>query len=42
METYKLIWNDFCSWFLEMIKPEYQKPIDKTHMKRPFQFWKII
>ncbi len=30
METYKLIWNDFCSWFLEMIKPEYQKPIDKT------------
>ncbi|WP_339917325.1 valine--tRNA ligase [Yeosuana marina] len=29
METYKLIWNDFCSWFLEMIKPEYQKPIDK-------------
>jgi len=30
METYKLIWNDFCSWFLEIIKPEYQKPIDKV------------
>ncbi len=30
METYKLIWNDFCSWFLEIIKPDYQKPIDKT------------
>jgi valyl-tRNA synthetase len=30
METYKLIWNDFCSWFLEMIKPDYQKPIDTT------------
>ncbi len=30
METYKLIWNDFCSWFLEMVKPEYQKPIDKV------------
>ncbi len=29
MEAYKLIWNDFCSWYLEMIKPEYQKPIDK-------------
>lgn len=28
METYKLIWNDFCSWFLEMIKPDYQQPID--------------
>lgn len=23
MTTYKLIWDDFCSWFLEWIKPEY-------------------
>lgn len=30
METYKLIWNDFCSWLLEMVKPAYQLPIDKT------------
>ena len=30
METYKLIWNDFCSWLLEMVKPEYQQPIDRT------------
>ncbi|NNK82948.1 MAG: valine--tRNA ligase [Flavobacteriaceae bacterium] len=29
METYKLVWNDFCSWFLEMIKPAYQQPIDR-------------
>jgi valyl-tRNA synthetase len=29
METYKLIWNDFCSWLLEMVKPAYQQPIDK-------------
>jgi len=28
MNIYKLIWDDFSSWFLEMIKPEYQKPID--------------
>lgn len=28
METYKLIWDDFCSWYLEMIKPSYQAPID--------------
>ena len=33
METYKLIWNDFCSWFLEMVKPEYQKPIDQVTYK---------
>ena len=30
MTTYKLIWNDFCSWYLEWIKPEYGKPIDQT------------
>ena len=29
MTTYKLIWDDFCSWYLEMIKPAYQQPIDK-------------
>ena len=29
MTTYKLIWDDFCSWLLEMIKPGYQQPIDK-------------
>ncbi|MCO4822214.1 MAG: valine--tRNA ligase, partial [Flavobacteriaceae bacterium] len=30
MATYKLIWNDFCSWLLEMVKPAYQQPIDKV------------
>ena len=29
MGIYKLVWDDFCSWFLEMIKPAYQAPIDK-------------
>ncbi len=29
MTAYKLIWDDFCSWLLEMIKPAYQHPIDK-------------
>jgi valyl-tRNA synthetase len=29
MTTYKLVWGDFCSWYLEMIKPEYQHPIDQ-------------
>lgn len=28
MTIYKLVWDDFCSWYLEMIKPEYQQPID--------------
>ena len=28
MITYKTIWDDYCSWFLEMIKPAYQQPIN--------------
>ena len=32
MSVYKLIWDDFCSWYLEIIKPAYEQPIDKaTH-----------
>jgi valyl-tRNA synthetase len=32
MATYKLIWDDFCSWFLEMVKPVYEQPISaKTY-----------
>ncbi|SHG99506.1 valine--tRNA ligase [Flagellimonas flava] len=30
MAIYKLVWDDFCSWLLEIVKPAYQKPIDKT------------
>ncbi|MBO3099554.1 valine--tRNA ligase [Gelidibacter pelagius] len=33
MGIYKLIWDDFCSWLLEMIKPEYQQPIDSKTFK---------
>lgn len=29
MAIYKLVWDDFASWFLEMVKPEFGKPIDK-------------
>ena len=28
MKTYKLFWDDFSAWYLEMIKPGYQQPID--------------
>ena len=30
MSTYKLVWDDFCSWYLEMVKPAYQQPIDPS------------
>ena len=29
MSTYKLVWDDFCSWYLELIKPSYGSPIDR-------------
>ncbi|PKB43389.1 valyl-tRNA synthetase [Cellulophaga sp. RHA19] len=30
MAIYKLVWDDYSSWLLEIVKPAYQKPIDKT------------
>jgi valyl-tRNA synthetase len=34
MATYKLVWDDFCAWYLEAIKPEFidgkAQPIDKA------------
>ena len=30
MSIYKLVWDDYSSWLLEIIKPAYQQPIDKT------------
>lgn len=29
MATYKLTKDEFCSWFLEMVKPDFEKPIDR-------------
>ncbi len=39
MNTYKLIWDDFCSWYLEMIKPPYQKPIDSKTLEQTINFF---
>lgn len=30
MAIYKLVWDDFCSWLLEMVKPPFGQPIDQT------------
>ncbi len=43
MSIYKLIWDDFCSCFLEVVKPAYQKPIDgKTYKEIVDVFEKLM
>ncbi|MDG1570755.1 valine--tRNA ligase [Robiginitalea sp. M366] len=33
MATYRLIWDDFCSWLLEVVKPAYGSPVDAETYK---------
>jgi valyl-tRNA synthetase len=42
MSTYKLVWDDFCSWYLEMIKPAYQSPIDRATYEQSLAFFENI
>jgi len=37
MSIYKMVWDDFCSWFLEIIKPGYQQPIDETTFNKAIE-----
>ncbi len=39
---YKLIWDDFCSWYLEMIKPAFGQPIDKTTYEATIDFFEKL
>ena len=38
MLTYKLVWDDFCSWYLEMVKPAYQQPMDTKTFETTVNF----
>ncbi|MCF6297658.1 MAG: valine--tRNA ligase [Flavobacteriaceae bacterium] len=42
MTTYKLIWDDFCSWLLEIVKPDYQQPIDSVTFNAVQQIFENI
>ncbi len=43
MAVYKLFWDDFSAWYLEMIKPDYQQPIDaKTYQSTLDFFEKLL
>ena len=42
MTVYKLVWDDFCSSYLEMIKPAYQKPIDKATLETTLGYFEDL
>ncbi|UYZ60424.1 valine--tRNA ligase [Hymenobacter latericus] len=42
MTIYKLVWDDFCSVYLEMIKPAYQAPIDAETLRRTTGFFEQL
>ena len=43
MSVYKLVWDDLCAWYLEMIKPEFGKPIDtKTYQETLAIFEQVL
>jgi valyl-tRNA synthetase len=42
MDTYKLIWDDFCSSYLEIVKPAYQQPIDQLTYQQTVGYFEQI
>ena len=42
MSLYSFVWTDFCSWYLEMIKPEYGKPIDRKSYENSIAIFEKI
>ena len=42
MGIYKLVWDDFCSWYLEMVKPGYEQPIDSKTLEATKDFFEKI
>jgi valyl-tRNA synthetase len=42
LTVYKLVWDDFCSQYLEMIKPAYQQPIDGETFERTISFFENL
>ena len=39
MAVYKLFWDEFSSWYLEMVKPAYGQPIDKVTYEKTLGFF---
>ena len=42
MAVYRLFWDEFSSWYLEMVKPEYQKPLDQATYDATLRFFEVL
>ncbi len=42
MTTYLLFWDEFSAWYLEMVKPDYQSPIDKKTYEATVRFFESL
>ncbi|MCX7986664.1 MAG: valine--tRNA ligase [Bacteroidales bacterium] len=42
MTLYKLFWDEFSSWYLEIIKPAYQQPIDRNTYQKTVEYFEIL
>jgi valyl-tRNA synthetase len=42
LAVYKLVWDDFCSYYLEMVKPAYQHPIDAETLRATVGFLETL
>lgn len=42
LALYKLIWDDFCSWYLEIVKPEFGNPIDSVTLGTTTRFFETL
>ena len=42
MTVYRLFWDEFSSWYLEMVKPDYQKPLDRTTYDATLRFFETL
>ena len=42
MTVYKLFWDEFSSWYLEMVKPAYGQPIDQKSYDATLRFFDAL
>ena len=42
MAVYRLFWDEFSSWYLEMVKPAYGSPMDRTTMEKTLGYFETL